>query len=74
MLYSADTVDGGVRGYGCVDGGISIGLRWRREVMRRVFMGYGGLGLGAFKEGSGCSSPLRPTLALFSVWRLVLRT
>jgi len=39
--------------------------------MRGVYMGYGGLGLGAFKEGSSCSSspntpylcvPLSPSL------------
>ena len=33
-------------------------------MMRGVFMGYGGLGLGVCKEGSSCSSsPNIPTLA-----------
>jgi len=30
---------------------MSIGLRWRIGIMRGVYMGYGGLGLDAFKEG-----------------------
>ena len=40
---------------------VSIGLRWRIGIMRGVFMGYGGLGLGAYKEGLSClSSPNTP--------------
>ena len=35
---------------------VSIGLRWRIGIVCRVFMGNGGLGLGAYKEGPSCSS------------------
>ena len=43
-----------------------------RGVMRGVFMGYGGLGSGACKEGSSCSSSSNtPTFASHS--RLLFR-
>lgn len=36
--------------------GMWIGLRGMRGTVRGVYMGYGGLGLGALKDGSTCSS------------------
>ena len=62
MPYSTDTVDDGVRGHGCL-GDVDRVTRERDNAWSVV--GYGGLGLGAYKEGSSCSSsPNTPYLRI----------
>ena len=71
MPSSADTVDSGVGGYGCVDeGDVDREEREERDNARSVY-GLWRSWLGAFKEGSSCSSspntpylfvPLSPSL------------